>query len=237
MFTITATIDCYLLPADGDAAKAVFLKHLEDPHEMWIIAYSFTLVPMIDAIIANSKGGDPIHIYLDLSQSTGSAEKPQVQRLVDAGVEVTVGTSTSGTAYITHTKGMVCDDTPPLCWEGSVNFSLSGWLQVNTAMVFHAPEWRDQFVAQFNTLRNYAWSNLRSKQLMKQPPAGVNLDASIPTAAMPTAKKPVAKKSTTKKSAKKRSTAKKSTAKNSAAKKSAKKKAPAKISRRPSPRR
>ena len=232
MFTITATIDCYLLPADGDAAKAVFLKHLEDPHEMWIIAYSFTLVPMIDAIIANSQGGDPIHIYLDLSQSTGSAEKPQLQRLVDAGVEVTVGTSTSGTAYITHTKGMVCDDTPPLCWEGSVNFSLSGWLQVNTAMVFHAPQWRDQFVAQFNTLRNYAWSNLRSKQLMKQPPAGVNLKAMIPAAAKPTAKKPVAKKSAPKKSA-----AKKSAPKKSAAKKSATKKSPAKVSRRPSPRR
>jgi hypothetical protein len=182
LFTITATLDCYLLPADGAAAEAVFLKHLEDPYEMWIIAYSFTLVPMIDEIIANSQGGDPIHIYLDLSQSSGADEMPQLKRLVAAGVEVTLGTSPAGTSYITHTKGLVCNDTPPLCWEGSVNFSASGWLQVNTAMVFFSPEWRDQFVQQFNTLRDYAWSNLRSKQLMKNPPAGVNLDAKAPAA-------------------------------------------------------
>jgi hypothetical protein len=132
---------------DGQAAKQLFLKHLKDPSEMWIIAYSFTLIPMINEIIANSKAGDPIHIYLDWSQSKGAAEAVQIKRLIDAGVEVTIGTSPEGTSYITHTKGIVCDDNPPLCWEGSVNFSASGWLQVNTAMVFASEDWRDQFVA------------------------------------------------------------------------------------------
>jgi len=54
MFTITTTIDCYLLPEDGAAAKGRFLDHLQDPHDMWIIAYSFTLMPMIDEIVKNS---------------------------------------------------------------------------------------------------------------------------------------------------------------------------------------
>jgi hypothetical protein len=104
-FTITAKVECFLLPGDGTAAKQLFLKHLKDPHEMWITAYAFTLVPMIDEIIANSKSGDPIHIYLDWSQSKGRTEATQIKRLIAGGVEVTIGTSPAGTSYITYTKG------------------------------------------------------------------------------------------------------------------------------------
>lgn len=172
-FQITTTVDCYLLPDDGVAARALFLEHLKDPNEMWIIAYSFTLAPMIDEIIANNAAATPIHIYLDFSQSSGRAEAQQVQRLVAGGVEVTIGTSPAGTRYICHTKGIVCNDKPqPFCWEGSVNFSESGWHQVNTAMIFHSAEYRDAFVNQFNHLRYFAWTQEREKQLLPQPPAG-----------------------------------------------------------------
>ncbi len=172
-FDITTTVQCFLLPDDGVAAQALFLQHLKDPYEMWIIAYSFTLGPMIDEIIANNTATGPIHVYLDYSQSTGRAEAPQVQKLVDAGVEVTIGTSPVGTQYICHTKGIVCDDVPAAwCWEGSVNFSLGGWHQVNTALFFHSQTYRDAFVNQFNHLRYFAWTQERDKQLMKTPPAG-----------------------------------------------------------------
>jgi hypothetical protein len=180
MFTITTTVDCYLLPQDGPAARALFLTHLEDPYEMWIIAYSFTLVPMIDEILKNNVVGAPYHIYLDLSQSSGAAEKPEIARLVAAGVEVTLGTSPEGTSYITHSKGITCLDKPiPWCWEGSVNFSATGWMQVNTAMFFHSQEWHDAFVAQFESLRDYAWTNLRGDQLMSEPPKGVTIGPSL----------------------------------------------------------
>jgi len=210
MFTITTTIDCYLLPEDGAAAKGRFLDHLQDPHDMWIIAYSFTLMPMIDEIVKNSSPPGMIHIYLDLSQSRGTAEKPQVQRLIDAGVEVTIGTSPAGLSFITHTKGIVCNDTPvPWCWEGSVNFSESGWMQVNTAMVFNDKTWRDNFVAQFDTLRDYAWTNERADQLMKAPPSGVTIGT--PNAAAPAkggSKNAGSKKAGSKKSASKSTGAK-----------------------------
>jgi PLD-like domain len=186
MFTIKTSVECYLLPEDGDAARALFLTHLEDPYEMWIIAYSFTLVPMIDEILKNNTVGAPYHIYLDLSQSSGAAEKPEVARLVAAGIEVTIGTSPEGTSYITHTKGITCSDKPlPWCWEGSVNFSESGWMQVNTAMFFHSQEWHDAFVAQFDSLRDYAWTNLRADQLMKEPPPGVTIGPSVDANAPP----------------------------------------------------
>ena len=47
-FQITTEVDCYLLPDDGAAARSTFLQHLSDPHEMYIIAYAFTLQQMID---------------------------------------------------------------------------------------------------------------------------------------------------------------------------------------------
>jgi hypothetical protein len=201
-FEITATVECYLLPDDGAAAQALFLQHLKDPYEMWIIAYSFTLEPMIDEIIANNTADGPIHIYLDYSQSTGKAEAPQVQKLVDGGVEVTIGTSTAGSKYICHTKGIVCDDKPdPWCWEGSVNFSQGGWLQVNTALFFHSQPYRDAFVSQFNHLRYFAWTQERDKQVMKTPPQGALAPPSdgsgVPPASAPpsgTTKKPPQKK-------------------------------------------
>lgn len=63
-----------------------------------------------------------------------------------------------------------------------MNFSASGWQQVNTAMNFSDATWRDHFVAQFTTLRNYAWSQERELQLMPNPPAGVGAPGNSPLA-------------------------------------------------------
>lgn len=161
-FSITTELTCYLLPDDGDAAKAEFLANLKNPYETWITAYAFTLEDMIDEILSAHAAGVKIHIYLDHSQSVGTAEQPQVKKLAGAGVDVTIGTSNAGKAFIAHTKGVVVDAPAPdgpWCWQGSVNFSETGWEQVNTATTFISQEWRDRFVAQFNELRDYAWAN------------------------------------------------------------------------------
>lgn len=176
-FVINTTVTCYLLPDDGAQAKADFLKHLTNPGETWITAYAFTLVDMINDLLAAHKAGVPLHIYLDHSQEVGKVEKPLVQQLVTAGVEVTIGTSPAGSRFICHTKGMVSDAVKSggalWCWEGSTNFSLSAWQQVNTALVFSSQQWRDEFVAQFEALVEYAWTNERSMQLMSAPPPDV----------------------------------------------------------------
>ncbi|WP_215543582.1 phospholipase D-like domain-containing protein [Amycolatopsis sp. CA-230715] len=179
-FTINGSTTCYLLPADERPARKRFLELVSAPGETWIIAYSFTVPDAADALIAAHKRGVPLHLYLDHSQSSGTAEKPLLHQLVDAGVEITIGTSTSGSRYICHTKGIAVDGrTGPLCWEGSVNFSTSGWLQVNTAMDFSSPDWRDHFVAQFATLRKFAWANERDLQLMPEPPDGVDTESTL----------------------------------------------------------
>jgi hypothetical protein len=172
-FTIDTQITCYLLPDDGTVAQQAFLKNLLDPGETWIIAYAFTLPDMIKELVAAHQKGTPLHLYLDYSQYSDKTEKPLVQQLVQAGVEVTVGTSPAGSEYICHTKGIVSDAAPGgalWCWEGSTNFSLSAWKQVNTALVFSSLPWRDQFVAQFEALRNFAWANERNLQIMSSPP-------------------------------------------------------------------
>lgn len=92
-FTIDTQITCYLLPGDGPVAEQDFLKNLTDPGETWIIAYAFTLPDMINDLLAAHKKGTPLHIYLDHSQSAGNTEAPLVEQLIEAGVEVTIGTS------------------------------------------------------------------------------------------------------------------------------------------------
>jgi hypothetical protein len=57
---------------------------------------------MIDEIIANNTPTEPIHIYLDASQSSGTAEAPQVKKLIAGGVEVTIGTSTAALSHQGH---------------------------------------------------------------------------------------------------------------------------------------
>ncbi|HXW57120.1 MAG TPA: phospholipase D-like domain-containing protein [Candidatus Cybelea sp.] len=172
-FTIDTAITCYLLPGDGPVAQQAFLRNLLDPGATWIIAYAFTLPDMINELLAAQRRGTPLHLYLDYSQYRDKTETPLVQKLVQAGVEVTVGTSPAGSQYICHTKGIVSDAAPGgalWCWEGSTNFSLSAWKQVNTALVFSSEQWRDQFVAQFEALRDFAWANERNLQIMPWPP-------------------------------------------------------------------
>ena len=41
---------------------------------------------------------------------------------------------------------------------------------MNTAMVFSSLDWRNDFVAQFEALRDYAWANEKSMQIMSSPP-------------------------------------------------------------------
>jgi PLD-like domain len=165
----------HLLPAPRrrPGGSAGVPENLLDPGEAWIIAYAFTLPDMIKELIAAHEAKVPLHLYLDYSQYSGKTEKPLVQQLVQAGIEVTVGTSPAGSQYICHTKGIVSDAAPGgalWCWEGSTNFSLSAWKQVNTALVFSSQAWRDQFVAQCEGLWDFAWANERSLQLMSSPP-------------------------------------------------------------------
>src|SRR5258708_38682701 len=105
---IAGEVLCDLLPDDGTAGQERFLTLLTNREETWMIAYGFTLAAMVNDILAAHKAGVAIHLYLDRTQSSGTTEAPLVKQLVAAGVEVTIGTSTAGSAYICHDKALVC---------------------------------------------------------------------------------------------------------------------------------
>jgi hypothetical protein len=93
-------------------------------------------------------------------QEVGETEQPLVQQLVDAGVEVTIGTCPAGSKFICYTK-MIFSDSPKTgdpvwCWEDSENFWLNAWQQANTVMVFSSQDRRDELVAKFEALRDFA---------------------------------------------------------------------------------
>lgn len=163
------SVTCWQFPDDAVTGKAAFLQYFSDPAETWVLAYSLTLAPLVDEIIAAHQAGVPIHMYVDHSQSVSHTQAAVVGRLATAGVEVTIGTSWEGKGYIAHEKGYATADGD--CWEGSTNFSQTAWDQINTAMQFNSPEYRDNLKATFQHAVEYAWTNERSYQVMQAPPA------------------------------------------------------------------
>jgi phosphatidylserine/phosphatidylglycerophosphate/cardiolipin synthase-like enzyme len=93
--------------------------------------YGLTYAPLMDALIAAHQRGVTVNVVADHSQAEGTAERPQLQRLVDAGIAVLVGTSSRGA--IDHSKYVVVDIS--LVGFGSFNFSASAQLQDNTFSV------------------------------------------------------------------------------------------------------
>lgn len=169
-FVITpSSLKAYQFPDDADEGRSDFLGWFKDPNETWLRAYGFTMPDLVAEIIDAHKNGTPIHVLLDHTQEVGHFEHPLAVELVQAGVETTVCTSYAGSKYIAHEKGFVTSMAD--CWEGSVNFSSTGWEQINSAFAFNSPVWRDHFVASFVKNVKYAWANERAMQLMSTPPA------------------------------------------------------------------
>ena len=90
--------------------------------------YGFTWPPLMAALVAAKGRGVNVSIVADHTQAEGTAEKPQLQHLVDSGIPVLIGTSSRGA--IDHSKYIVVDSTV-VGW-GSFNFSASALAQDNT---------------------------------------------------------------------------------------------------------
>lgn len=101
--------------------------------------YGFTYRPLMDALIAAHNHGITVNIVADHTQASGPSERVELQRLVDAGIDVLVGTSSRGA--IDHSKYIIIDaelglSDPASCvGYGSFNFSDSARAQDNTFSV------------------------------------------------------------------------------------------------------
>lgn len=98
-------------------------------------AYGFSYAPLMDALIAAHGRGVHVACLCDHTQAAGRSERPQLQRLVDAGIEVVITASRTGA--IDHEKVLIRDGElgaahPSSCvLFGSFNFSLSAQQQDN----------------------------------------------------------------------------------------------------------
>lgn len=92
-----------------------------------VAAYSLTNVRIIDELIELHRKGVDVQLVLDKSQSCGTKEKYQIQRLQNEHVPMTIGTSKQN--HIMHLKVMVIDADTVI--DGSWNFSASANLEDN----------------------------------------------------------------------------------------------------------
>jgi hypothetical protein len=167
MFTISITETDYFMPEDGPVAQKQFLELLANPGEVWMSAYSFTLQPMFEELLKADARGVKIHLLLDHSQEAGRAEASQVKNLAEnlkhGDVTITTaGINSRAPAQIWHWKGFVVQQSGSSqydCWEGSTNFSQSGWLQGNSARTFSSGIWAQKFIQQFEAHMAWALAN------------------------------------------------------------------------------
>lgn len=116
---------------DPDPANELVNGVAASTSEIKIDIYGFTYRPLMDALIAAHSRHEGVHIVADHTQAEGTAEKPELQRLVDAGIDLVVGTSSRG--GIDHSKYIVIDGKTVIF--GSFNFSQSALAQDNTVTI------------------------------------------------------------------------------------------------------
>jgi phosphatidylserine/phosphatidylglycerophosphate/cardiolipin synthase-like enzyme len=119
--------ETHFAPYDDVSSALVELAN-EATQSIHIDVYGFTFIPLMDALIAKHQAGITVNVVADHSQAEGTAELPQLQRLVNAGIDVLIGTSSRGA--IDHSKYIVIDSL--VVGYGSFNFSLSAESQDNT---------------------------------------------------------------------------------------------------------
>jgi hypothetical protein len=158
----------YFFPEDKVAGKEAFLDQWTHPVETWMRAYALTQRELVEVLIPAALLA-PQHIYVDRSQTLDANQLVLVKELAAApGIDITVGTSPEGESFISHAKSTARIDG--LCWMGSWNFSESASSQVNHAIQFQSPTWRDALIAQFNLDCGWAWAHESAYQVQTHQP-------------------------------------------------------------------
>src|SRR5262249_16677226 len=118
------------------------------------------------------QSGLEVAVILDHSQAQGKSEASEVQRLVDAGVPLLIGTSPVH-GQILHSKFTVRDRSA--VEFGSWNYSLSASAQSNTMSFVSHRAYARQFLTHFDRVRSF----IVLHEAMMQPAHEV-----VPTAAL-----------------------------------------------------
>ena len=149
--------------ADGMKALSAFLQTAEK--KIRTIIYADTLSVFFDDIVAAKKRGLDIRIIFDHSQERGHYEHPHILKLIAEGwkdgVNFVVGTSPKDD-QIVHLKSTWIDDR----WveDGSLNYSPSGFKQVNSVSISDWPEYAAYLDGVFEQLWTWILQNEKRYQ-------------------------------------------------------------------------
>lgn len=165
---------CYFLPEDGEIGQKDLLSQFDDPNlkEVYIKAYAFNWDDLLNKVKTIDKKGIPVHILADYVQSRGPSAWDKLvdlhKTLKNSDLTLTTaGINSPSTGQIWHSKAItfVKANSDPLNWEGSVNFSSSGWDQGNTASLFESKIWSDNFIQHFIVHKQWALEKAAHKQI------------------------------------------------------------------------
>lgn len=149
----TAQVGIKTLFSPFDDTAAEFLAFVQGAkRSLCVVIYGFHLPPLTDALIAKHKAGLEVAVILDHSQAAGKAESSEVQRLIDAGVPLLIGTSPVH-GQILHSKFTVRDAVA--VEFGSWNYSLSASQQSNTMSFVSDAGYAREFERHFDRVRSF----------------------------------------------------------------------------------
>lgn len=148
-----------------DPIQEELLNEVQEAKEsILMMIYGFHLPSLTDLLIVKHQAGVKVQCVLDHTQASGKAEKVEVQKLIDAGLDVTIGTSPKA-HEIMHEKGFCLDGERTI--TGSYNFSLSAAKQVNHMDFVYSKDRADWFSGMFLEIRK--WMKLNEPQDQLEP--------------------------------------------------------------------
>ena len=148
--SVTITDQTHFAPSDDVVPVLVGLIN-SATSQIRIAIYSIDHTDVIDALLAAVARGVAVSILADHSQSEGTYERPQLQRLVDGGCSLVIGESSDG--QILHSKYVVIDSS--LVGFGSFNFTFSAQKEDNTFSVRSDAALVGAFTANWQGMSDY----------------------------------------------------------------------------------
>lgn len=157
----TFGVDSLVSPTD-DVQSRLLQEVGKATTSIYMMIYGFHLPSLTDLLIAKKQASVEVHCVLDFTQSKGTAESGEVQKLLEADVDLVVGTSPVA-GQIMHEKLLILDMMKTL--SGSYNFSLSAEKQVNHMDIFYSQDRAVWAKGVFDM--QYAW--VKANEADKQP--------------------------------------------------------------------
>jgi phosphatidylserine/phosphatidylglycerophosphate/cardiolipin synthase-like enzyme len=154
---ITRTRTLFLSP-DDDCHAALLAAARSATKSLHVLIYGFTLPDLVDVLIQKQHAGLSVGVVVDHTQASGATQEPLMQRLVDAGVPVTITTSHGA---IMHEKCLLvdlelgADHNASLAVYGSWNFSRGANKQANHLQSDNDPSICAAFWQQYQQMQQY----------------------------------------------------------------------------------